>query len=29
VPSGGAVVLAMSVLFFVTLALGGLRTGAR
>ena len=29
VPSGGAVVLAMSVLFFVTLALGGLRSGAR
>jgi zinc transport system permease protein len=29
VPSGGAVVLAMSVLFFVTLALGGLRSKAR
>jgi zinc transport system permease protein len=29
VPSGGAVVLAMSALFFVTLALGGLRRGAR
>jgi hypothetical protein len=26
VPSGGAVVLAMSVLFFVTLAIGGVRT---
>ncbi len=29
VPSGGAVVLAMSALFFVTLALGGLRSSAR
>lgn len=29
VPSGGAVVLAMSVLFFVTLAIGGLRTALR
>jgi zinc transport system permease protein len=29
VPSGGAVVLAMSILFFVTLALGGLRTALR
>jgi len=29
VPSGGAVVLAMSALFFVTLALGGLRRDAR
>jgi zinc transport system permease protein len=29
VPSGGAVVLAMSVLFFVTLALGALRSDAR
>jgi zinc transport system permease protein len=29
VPSGGAVVLAMSALFFVTLALGGLRTALR
>lgn len=29
VPSGGAVVLAMSALFFVTLALGGLRPSAR
>ena len=29
VPSGGAVVLAMSALFFVTLAIGGLRTALR
>jgi zinc transport system permease protein len=29
VPSGGAVVLAMSALFFITLALGGLRTALR